>query len=74
MQNLLTDPKFWFALYIVAQAVVMQVAPNEITPDLWVKIDGLIAIVIAGITGKIYAGAQMAKAARTIDDAANDKG
>lgn len=51
VQRLFTDPKFWFALYAVFQAIVLQVFPQIATPELLKLVDALVAITVAGLTG-----------------------
>lgn len=47
---LLTDPKFWFAVYAVAQAALKYFAPN-FPPEILTSIDALVAVVLAGLAG-----------------------
>lgn len=46
---LVTDPKFWFALYAVAQAILRFAVPN-FPPEILTTIDGLVAVVLGGLS------------------------
>ena len=50
IQSLLFNPAFWFALYAVTQALIIQFVP-QVTLDTWKLVDALIAVIIGSLTG-----------------------
>ena len=50
LSKLLTDPKWWFAIYVIAQAIVNHYLPN-FPPTILTAIDGLVAITLAAMAG-----------------------
>lgn len=50
LSALLTDPKLWFAVYAIAQAIVKHYLP-DFPPTILTAIDGLVAVILAAMAG-----------------------
>ena len=62
IQNLFSDPKFLWALYIVAQVIVMTIRP-DLSSDFWKQVNAIVLALIASFTGgKVVTLRAMAKA------------